>query len=75
MKNNLINYTYALFSFAKNNKDRQNVFLKNIKLIYNILSLEEIQKFIKKNFFNKKMIKKIFKELCMTLKIDRYVIY
>lgn len=75
MKNNLANYPYALFSFVENNKNKQNIFLENIKLINDIVSFNEIQQFIKENFFDKKKIKKFFKEICTSLKIDTYVIY
>ncbi len=75
MMNNSINYAYALFSSSKNNNDKQNIFLQNIKLIDIVLSLKQMQLFIKKNCYNKKMIKKFFKEICITLKIDNYVIY
>lgn len=75
MPNNLINYAYALFSSVENNNDKQNIFLQNIKLIDIMLSLEEIRLFIDKNFYNKKMIKNFFKEICFALKVDNYVIY
>ena len=75
MINNLVNYAYALFSSIENNNDKQNIFLQNIKLIDIVLSLKEMQLFIKKNFYNKKMIKNFFKEMCAALKIDNYVIY
>ena len=75
MKNNLINYTYALFSCIEGDKDKQNIFLQNIKLIDRILSLNETKKFIKKNYFNRKMIKKFFNDVCIELKINNYVIY
>ena len=50
MKNKLINYAYALFSSIENNNDKQNIFLQNIELINIVLSLEEMQLFINKNF-------------------------
>ena len=75
MKNNLINYAYALFSLGENNKNKQHVFLENIRLINNIVSMEESQQFLKKNFFNKKLIKNFFEEVCTNLRIDNYVIY
>ena len=75
MKNKLINYAYALFSSIENNNDKQNILLQNIELINIVLSLEEMQLFINKNFYNKKMIKKFFKEICIVLKIDNYIIY
>ena len=75
MKNKLINYAYALFSSVENNNDKQNIFLQNIELINIVLSLEEMQLFINKNFYNKKMIKIFFKEICIVLKIDNYIIY
>ena len=75
MPNNLINYAYALFSSIENNNDKQNIFLQNIKLIDIMLSLGEMRLFIDKNFYNKKMIKNFFKEICFALKVDNYVIY
>ena len=75
MINNLINYAYALFSSIENNNDKQKIFLQNIELINTILSLKETLLFIRKNSYNKKMIKNFFKEICIELKIDIYVIY
>ncbi len=75
MKNNLMNYAYALFAPIKNSSDKQKVYLNNVKLINEIISLDKMQKFIKENFFNKKMIKKFFNDICTTLKIDNYIIY
>ena len=75
MKNNLMNYVYALFTSIESNKDKQKIFLENIEIIDEILSLNETKQFVKKNFFNKKVIKKFFDDICNTLKISNYVIY